>query len=104
MAQSVKRPTSAQVMIWRFVSSSLASGSVVTPRSLEPASDSASPSLSAPPLLTLCLSKTNVKKNVKKRNEDTACGEKRRGQQRGQKRVGRVAAQREEGQRLRGLK
>ena len=50
-AQSVKRPTSAQVMISQCVSSSPASGSVPTARSLEPASDSVSPSLSA----LLCL-------------------------------------------------
>ena len=56
VAQSVKRPTSAQVTISRSVSSSPASGSVLTARSLEPASDSVSPSLSAPPLLVLCLS------------------------------------------------
>ena len=55
-AQSVERPASAQVVISRFVGSSPASGSVLTARSLEPASDSVSPSLSAPPLLTLCLS------------------------------------------------
>ena len=49
VAQLVKRPTtSAQVMISRFVGSSPASGSVLTARSLEPASDSLSPSLSAP--------------------------------------------------------
>ena len=52
-AQSVKRPTSAQVMISWSVSSSPASGSVLTVHSLEPASDSMSPSLSAPPLLML---------------------------------------------------
>ena len=40
MAQSVKRLTSAQVMISWFVSSSPVSGFVVTARSLEPASDS----------------------------------------------------------------
>ena len=56
VAQSVKRPTSAQVMISRFVGSSPASGSVLTARSLELASDSVSPSLSAPPPLTLCVS------------------------------------------------
>ena len=56
VAQSVERPTSAQVMISRSMSSSPASGSVLTAQSLEPASDSVSPSLSAPPLLTLCLS------------------------------------------------
>ena len=36
MAQSVKRPTSAQVMISRSVGSSPASGSVLTAQSLEP--------------------------------------------------------------------
>ena len=49
VAQSVKRPTSAQVMIFQFVCSSPASGSAVTSGSLEPAWDSVSPSLSAPP-------------------------------------------------------
>ena len=55
-AQSVKHPTSAQVMISRSGSSSPALGSVLTARSLEPASDSGSPSLSAPTLLALSLS------------------------------------------------
>ena len=55
MAQSVKCPTLAQVIISWFVSSSPVSGSVLTAQSLEPALDSASPSLSAPPLLALCL-------------------------------------------------
>ena len=55
MAQSVKHPTSAQVMISRSVSSSPASGSVLTAQSLEPVSDSVSSSLSDPPLLVLCL-------------------------------------------------
>ena len=55
VAQSVKPPSSAQVVISLFVSSSPASGSVLTAQSLEPASDSVSRSLSAPPLLTLCL-------------------------------------------------
>ena len=49
MAQSVKRPTLAQVMISRSLSSSPASGSVLTAQSLEPVSDSVSLSLSAPP-------------------------------------------------------
>uniref|UniRef100_A0A8C8YF99 Rho family-interacting cell polarization regulator 2 n=1 Tax=Panthera leo TaxID=9689 RepID=A0A8C8YF99_PANLE len=49
----VERPTSAQVMISQSVSSSPASGSVLTAQSLEPASDSGSPSLSAPSLLML---------------------------------------------------
>ena len=56
MAQSVKHPTSAQVMISQFVGSSPASGSVPTAQGLEPASDPVSPSLSASPSLTLCLS------------------------------------------------
>ena len=47
----------------RFVSSSPASGSVLSAQSLEPASDSVSPSLSDPPLLSLSLSlsKINIK-------------------------------------------
>ena len=45
VAQSVKCPTSAQVMISRFVSSSPVSGSVLTAQSLKPVSDSVSPSL-----------------------------------------------------------
>ena len=40
VAQSVKCPTSAQVMISRFASSSPVSGSVLTAQSLESASDS----------------------------------------------------------------
>ena len=48
VAQWVERPTSAQVMISRFLGSSSVSGSVLTSRSLEPASDSVSPSLSLP--------------------------------------------------------
>ena len=55
VAQSVEHLTSAQVMISRFVGSSPTLGSVLTVRSLEPASDSVSPSLSAPPLLMLSL-------------------------------------------------
>ena len=56
VSQSVKHLTSAQVMISQLVSSSPVSGSLRTAQSLEPASDSVSPSLSAPPLLALCLS------------------------------------------------
>ena len=61
VAQSVKCPTSAWVMIAQFVSSSPASGSVLTARSLEPASDSVSLPVSAPPKLMfyLCLSLNN---------------------------------------------
>ena len=56
VAQSVERPTSAQVMISQSVSSTPASGSVLMAQSLEPACDSVSPSLSALSLLMLCLS------------------------------------------------
>ena len=56
VAQSVERPTSAQVTISQAVSSSPASGSVLTAQSLEPASDSVSPSLSDLPPFMLCLS------------------------------------------------
>ena len=55
VAQSVKCSTSAQGMISPFVSSSPTPGSGLTAWSLEPASDSVSPSLSAPPPLMLCL-------------------------------------------------
>ena len=63
VAQSVKCLTSAQVP---------KSGSVLIAQSLEPASHSLSPSLSVPPLLTLCLSlslskiKINILKNFNK--------------------------------------
>ena len=56
VAQSVEHPASARVVISQFVGSSPTSGSVLTAQSLEPASDSVSPSLSAPPQLMLCLS------------------------------------------------
>ena len=56
MAQSVKCPTSAQVMISQFVSSSPESGSVLTAQSLEPASDSVSPLSRSSPAHTLYLS------------------------------------------------
>ena len=62
-AQSIERLTSAQVMISQFMGSSPASGSLLTARSLEPASGSGSPSLSAPPLLALCLSKKYINKH-----------------------------------------
>ena len=67
VAQSVKHPTLAEIMISQFVSSSTASGSVLTAQSLEPASDSVSPSLSVPPLLTLCvsLSLSKINKHLK---------------------------------------
>ena len=67
MAQSVKGPTSAQVMILWFVGLSPTSGSVLTAQSLELASDSVFPSLSAPPLLMLCVSLSNIINIFKKR-------------------------------------
>ena len=65
VAQSVERPTLAQVMISQFVSLSPASGSVLTARSLEPGSDSVSPFLSAPPPLARALSVSVKNKNLK---------------------------------------
>ena len=61
-AQSVKRPTSSQAMISRFVISSPSLGSVLTAQILEPASDSVCVSLSVPPLLILCVSLSLNKK------------------------------------------
>ena len=62
MAQLVKRPTSAQVTISRYVSLSPVSGSVLTAQSLEPVSDSVSPSLSDPSLFMLSLSVSKINK------------------------------------------
>ena len=60
MAQLVTCPTSAQVMVSQFVGLSPATGNVLTAQSLEPASDSVSPSLPSPAhTLSLCLSKIN---------------------------------------------
>ena len=60
VAQSVKCPTSAQVMISWSVSSSPASGSVLTAQSPEPALDSVSFSLCPTPAHALfCLSTMN---------------------------------------------
>ena len=56
VAQLVKRPTLAQVMISRFMGSSPTLGSVLIAQSLEPASTSVSLSPSARPLLMLCVS------------------------------------------------
>ena len=55
IAQWVRRPALAQVMILWSVHLSCVLGSVLTAQSLEPASDSVSPSLSVLPLLMLCL-------------------------------------------------
>ena len=68
MAQLVERPTSAQVMISQSVGLSPTSGSVLTAQSLEPASDSVSPSLSVPPRLALSLSLPKI--NIKKKKKD----------------------------------
>ena len=79
VAQSVQRPSLAQVMISWLVSSSLALGSVLTAGSLEPASDAVSPSLSAPPLLvrslSLSLSRIDIEKikNKKNTNKNMNC-------------------------------
>ena len=60
MSQVVKRPTSAEAMSSQFVGSSPVSGSVPKARSLEPATDSVSLSIPAPPLdRTLFLSLKN---------------------------------------------
>ena len=53
---SVKGPTTAQVTISQFMGLSPTSGSALPARSLEPASDSVSASLSAPPPLMLTCS------------------------------------------------
>ena len=63
VAQSVERPTSAQVMISQLVSSSPASDSVLTAQSLEPALDSMFHTLSAPSPLMLCLCLKNKYKH-----------------------------------------
>ena len=65
VAQWVECLASAQVVILQFVVSSPKSGSVLTARILEPALDPGSPSLSAPPLLTLCLSLSKINKHSK---------------------------------------
>ena len=76
VAQSVRRPTLAQVMILQFMALSLTSGSVLTAQSLEPASDSVSPSLSALPLLMLSLSHTQINKHLKNFSEGVNMAEK----------------------------
>ena len=64
VAQSVERPTSAQVMISRSVGSSPASDSGLTAQSLEPASDSVSLSLPAPPSHSVSLSLSQNETNI----------------------------------------
>ena len=62
----VKCLTSARVMISWFVSLSLTSGSVLTAWSLEPASDSMSPSLCPSHICALSLCVSNINKCTKK--------------------------------------
>ena len=62
VAQSVECLTLAQVMISHSVSLSPTLGSMLTAQSLEPASDSVSPSLSAHPPFMLCLSVSKINK------------------------------------------
>ena len=66
VAQWIERPTSAQVMISQVVGSSPVLGSVLSAQSLEPASDSVSPSLCPSPAHTLSLSVKN--KQIFKKN------------------------------------
>ena len=56
VAQLVRQPTLAQVMMSQLVGWSPALGSVLTAQSLAPASDIVSLPLSTPPLLKLCVS------------------------------------------------
>ena len=64
----VERPTSTQVMISWLVSSSPASGSVLTAQSLEPALDSVCPSLSPSPTHAHSLSLSLKNKEILKKN------------------------------------
>ena len=80
VAQLVKCSTLAQVIISRFVGSSSVLGSVLTAQSLEPASDSLSPSLFVPPPLTVSVSQKwikTLKKFKKKTQHKPANGKKR---------------------------
>ena len=71
MAQSVKRPTSVQVTISQFVSSSPASGSMLTAQNLELVSDS----VPALPMLMLSLSIINKRLKKKKVCRSQICFE-----------------------------
>ena len=62
VAQLVKHPTLVQVMISRFVGLNPTLGSVLTARSLEPASDSVSPCLSLPFPCSRSLSLSKINK------------------------------------------
>ena len=65
VAQSVEGPTSVQVMVSWSMNLSPLSGSVLTAQTLEPDSDSVSPSVSAPLPLMFCLSQ-KLNKHLKK--------------------------------------
>ena len=65
MAQSVRRPTLAQVMISQFVSSRPVWSSVLTAQTLELSSDSVSPLLSLPLLRMCSLSLSEIDKHQK---------------------------------------
>ena len=76
MAQSVGRPTSAQIMISQFVGLSPVSGSVLMAQCLEPASDSVSLSLGPSRACALSLKNKNKKIEVRhfgKTNFDVFC-------------------------------
>ena len=75
VAQSVKRPTLAQVMISQSISSSPASGSVLTAQSLEPASDSVSPSLCPSSTHALSLSASQKERNIINSNHSLGTGD-----------------------------
>ena len=69
LGDSVKHPTSAQVVISRFVILSTKLGSVLIAQSLEPALDSVSPSLCPSSAHTLSLSKIiNIEKKKERRS------------------------------------
>ena len=69
VAQLVEPRTSTQVMISWLMGLSPVLGSVLTAQNLDHVSDSMSPSLSALPLLTLCLSHSQKETKIKqKRN------------------------------------
>ena len=83
MAQLAERLTLAQVMISQFASSSPVMGSVLTAQSLEPASDSLSPSLSLSPspahTLSLSLRNTSTLKRIKtKQNKKRVSGNRKK--------------------------
>ena len=70
VAQVVKEPTSAQVMMSRFMSLSPTLGSALTARSLEPASDSVSPSLLLPCTCSVSVSQKQTLKTNKQKPLD----------------------------------